>query len=175
MNQNRTKVAEFHTAFGIDSPAEPTLDPNITEEDREDLMVLAKELSRVAHLAHFLAEDVTKEDPENGKTRRVPFLRLQLMIEELSEVAQALGIHDIVEVAHEMADLEYVVQGTVLALGMNTTHEACVSEIHRANMSKLDHGKPVLNDAGRVQKGPDFRKASCRNIIIMDKVKGRVA
>lgn len=168
-NQNRVQVAEFHAAFNIQSEGEtnkaPTLPP-ARGEDLRDLKDLAKQLRNTAHHAMLSAATVkTGQDGPDGERRHVAFIRIQLMVEELSEVVEALAIQDLVQVAHEMADLEYVVQGTVLALGMDDTHEACVREIHRANMSKLDDGKPVLSDAGRVVKGPDFRIADCRPIV----------
>ena len=169
-NENRQRVAEFHQVFDIQTEGElnkaPTLPPACSE-DRLDFADIARELRNTAHHAHTSAEMVRQgEDGPNGVARSVAFLRLQLMIEELAEVTEALGMHDVVEVAHEMADLEYVVQGTVLAFGMDNTHEPCVAEIHRANMSKLEDGKPILNEAGRVVKGPDFRKADCRDIVV---------
>jgi len=170
-NPNRAKVAEFHRAFKVQTEPEsfsiPALPP-ADEEDRLDFGDIARELRRSAHHAHTSAELVKsgQEGPE-GEKRHVAFLRLQLMIEEMAEVAEALGMHDLTEVAHEMADLDYVVQGTVLAFGLDGTHEPCVAEIHRANMSKLGHnGEPILNEAGRVVKGPDFRKACVRDILM---------
>lgn len=175
-NENRQRVSEFHGVFGIQTAGElvgaPTLPPADTE-DRLDFTDIAKELRNVAHHAHMSSELVKggQEGP-NGEARHHAFIRLQLMIEELGEVAEALGMHDVVEVAHELADLEYVVQGTVLAFGMDDTHEDCVAEIHRANMSKLDeNGKAIISPAGRVIKSDNFRKADCRDIVMAKAVR----
>lgn len=167
MNPNRQKVGEFHLAFKTETEAELACKPGLppmTTEDRADLQVLAKKLAEQAHHAHWLAKEVAAG--EDGERRKVPFLRAQLMIEELGEFIEALACNDIVEAAHELSDVEYVVQGTVLALGLDHVFERCVGEVHRANMSKLQHGKGVTNTAGRVQKGPDFRPACVRDIVL---------
>lgn len=42
-------------------------------------------------------------------------------------------------------------------LGLEKYRVAAFREVHRANMSKLGaDGKPILNEAGRVVKGPDY-------------------
>lgn len=42
-------------------------------------------------------------------------------------------------------------------LGLEKYREAAFREVHRANMSKLGaDGKPILNEAGRVVKGPGY-------------------
>jgi len=158
---NRKLVAEFHEAFEVTTPAErsetPSLPP-LDPEDRRDLKFLAVRIQEAAEAAHSFAE-------QTPTSARHAFLRVQLMAEELAEVVDAMSNYDITEVAHELADLEYVVQGTVLAFGFDTTHEDCVAEIHRANMSKLENGKPLTNEAGRVVKGKDFRPACVRDIL----------
>jgi predicted HAD superfamily Cof-like phosphohydrolase len=60
--------------------------------------------------------------------------RLHLMVEELSEVAEALADMDEASYAHELTDLLYTVVGCydTNALPM----ELLFDEVHRANMSK---------------------------------------
>lgn len=160
---NRKLVAEFHSAFGCFTEAEDQMKPQLGEvdsEDRRDLRYIANQIRLMAEFAHRCAES-TQGTPANNT-----FLRVQLMAEELSEVIEALALHDLTEVAHELADLEYVVQGTVLSFGLDGVFERCVSEIHRANMSKLEDGKPLTNEAGRVVKGRDFRPACVRDIVL---------
>lgn len=163
---NRAKVAEFHEAFGITTPAErsedPSLPPQQDQEDYHDLMHIANRLADLAGFAHMAAESAEhQKDP-----MKTVWLRIQLMTEELGEVVAAFAKRDVPHLAHELADLEYVVQGTVLAFGFDPVFEDCVAEVHRANMSKLEDGKPVLNAAGRVQKGKHFRPADVSGVLM---------
>lgn len=60
--------------------------------------------------------------------------RATLMIEELSEILQAMHDCNMVELADGLGDLTYVVYGTGVAYGVPVT--ACVREIHGSNMTK---------------------------------------
>lgn len=108
-------------------------------------------------------------------------LRVKLIAEELAELCSALGVSlllevnpqteegelvveavlgddqvDLVEAADALGDLDYVVQGTNVALGFPA--EEIVAEIHRSNMSKLGaDGKPIYREDGKVLKGPNYR------------------
>lgn len=59
-------------------------------------------------------------------------------------------------VARELADVVYIAYGTALIAGIDL--DTAVSEVHRANMSKLsEDGRPILREDGKVLKGPNFR------------------
>lgn len=64
----------------------------------------------------------------------VEVLRYELIAEEAAEVADAIVRGDLVDVAHELADLLYVTYGTALAYGIPL--DDVVAEVHRANLSK---------------------------------------
>jgi predicted HAD superfamily Cof-like phosphohydrolase len=83
-------------------------------------------------------------------------LRLRLMDEELSEVFEAINLHDPVLVAHELADLLYVVFGTAVAFGIPI--DEVFAAVARANMSKINSatGVPYEVELGKVKKGPDY-------------------
>ena len=96
----------------------------------------------VKHEAEFPSKDVCK-------------LRVDLIAEELKELKEAIRDKDIVEVADALTDLLYVVYGAGHAFGIDL--DACFSEVHRSNMSKLgSDGKPIYREDGKVLKGPDF-------------------
>jgi predicted HAD superfamily Cof-like phosphohydrolase len=83
-------------------------------------------------------------------------LRRDLLNEELKELTAALDNRDLIGVADALGDIAYVIYGTALTFGIDL--DAVVTEIHRANMSKLGrNAKPVLRSDGKVLKGPDYR------------------
>ena len=84
-------------------------------------------------------------------------LRFSLMYEELSAYLAATDAGDLAGVADALADLLYVVYGTVDTHGLSDKMPAIFSEVHRSNMSKLgEDGRPVRRPDGKVLKGPNF-------------------
>src|SRR5690606_11390788 len=82
-------------------------------------------------------------------------LRLELIREEYSELIDALHQSDIVETAHALGDMVYVIYGMALEFGIPL--DKVVEEIHRSNMSKLGiDGKPIYREDGKVLKGPGY-------------------
>jgi predicted HAD superfamily Cof-like phosphohydrolase len=64
---------------------------------------------------------------------------------------------DLPELADAWGDLDYVVEGSRLAFGVNG--EPIAAEIQRSNLSKLGaDGKPVRREDGKVLKGPNFTR-----------------
>ena len=63
-------------------------------------------------------------------------LRVSLIQEELNELKLAFAKGDIVEVADALADLQYVLTGTVLECGMHHKFQELFDEVHRSNMTK---------------------------------------
>ena len=117
-------------------------------------------------------------------------LRLDLILEELKELAEASGFElisvfndqtedmemvfiatqaevDLVEVADALGDLDYVVAGAALVFGL--PHDAVVTEIHRSNMSKLGaDGKPIYREDMKVLKGPNYFKPDIAKVIAVN-------
>jgi predicted HAD superfamily Cof-like phosphohydrolase len=111
-------------------------------------------------------------------------LRTQLIGEELSELADALGLSvnfvkntsdgfslivdgsngdepDLVAAADACADLEYVNIGTAVAMGIDL--EPVLEEVHRSNMTKFIDG--YKDAAGKWVKGPSYQAAELSNLI----------
>lgn len=65
---------------------------------------------------------------------------------------------DPVRIGSELVDLEYVIDGGYLNCG--APHLPVFEAKHRANLSRLVDGRPVLRDDGKVLKGPDYRPAT---------------
>jgi predicted HAD superfamily Cof-like phosphohydrolase len=63
-------------------------------------------------------------------------LRINLLQEELDELKEALANHDLVEAADALADLQYVLSGAILELGLANSFSNIFNEVHRSNMSK---------------------------------------
>mmetsp|Transcript_75703 Transcript_75703/g.244990 ORF Transcript_75703/g.244990 Transcript_75703/m.244990 type:complete len:208 (+) Transcript_75703:37-660(+) len=63
-------------------------------------------------------------------------LRLNLLEEELGELRAAMAAGDLVEAADALADIQYVLSGAVLELGMGHCFADLVEEVQRSNMSK---------------------------------------
>jgi predicted HAD superfamily Cof-like phosphohydrolase len=81
--------------------------------------------------------------------------RQRLLEEEVGELADAARSGRLDEVARELADVVYVAYGTAITYGIDL--DAVVTEVHRANMSKLGaDGRPVIR-GGKVQKGERFQ------------------
>uniref|UniRef100_A0A7S4S803 Phosphoribosyl-ATP diphosphatase n=1 Tax=Alexandrium monilatum TaxID=311494 RepID=A0A7S4S803_9DINO len=63
-------------------------------------------------------------------------LRLNLIEEEVRELRAAMDAGDLVESADALADIQYVLSGTVHELGMGHCFAELVEEVQRSNMSK---------------------------------------
>ena len=118
------------------------------------------------------------------KTR---LLRVNLIAEELYELAEASGIQitiqvgsrdtsirtyyspgdnkpDIIGIADALADLDVVVNGGFLVHGLPA--EALAQEVFDSNMSKLDENmNPIYNNNGKIQKGPNYRESNIRGVL----------
>ena len=100
-------------------------------------------------------------------THKLRRLRLNLILEEACELAQAYGFQlnyqlipvreavDVLGAADASGDLEVVVLGNYVAMGLPA--QEIFDEIHRSNMSKLGaDGKPLLREDGKFLKGPFY-------------------
>lgn len=85
-------------------------------------------------------------------------LRINLLQEELNELAEALKNNDAQETLDALIDLQYVLDGAFLSFGMAAVKELAFDEVHRSNMSKLGaDGKPIRREGdGKVMKGPNY-------------------
>lgn len=93
-------------------------------------------------------------------------VRARLMEEELREVIEAMESEPLENTAKELADLLYVVYGTIGAYGLSDKMEAVFDEVHRSNMSKLGaDGKPIVREDGKVLKGPNYTPADVARVL----------
>jgi len=147
-------VREFHVAFNCHIGAHPHV-PD--EPVHTSLAIYHQQAAR-------LAEELKAASAQAGGS--LLLIRLQLIQEELAELAAGMISRDPVECLDALNDLSYVVDGTYLTLGLQDGKLPGMREVHRSNMSKLGpDGKPIISDAGRVVKGPDYEPPDLRPIV----------
>lgn len=87
-------------------------------------------------------------------------LRATLIMEESTELCEALLRKDQVEIVDGMCDLIYVVLGTAVALGIDL--EPYFNEVHRTNMLKA--AGPLREDGKRL-KPPDWQPPRIKEML----------
>lgn len=91
-------------------------------------------------------------------------LRVTLLEEECGEFASATQARDLVAIADALADVVYVAYGTAVTYGIDL--DLVLSEVHRANMSKLDHnGKPIKRADGKVLKSERYTPPDVKTML----------
>ena len=63
-------------------------------------------------------------------------LRIKLLTEEVQEYAEAARSGDLVEVLDALADIGYILAGTIINHGMQAIYDDAFNEVHRSNMAK---------------------------------------
>lgn len=130
------QVREFHRVY-----EHPIADkPQIPAEDRLRLRLKLIKEEFIELMRSCLAEN-----------SNVNFA--DMMLE--SAINAAYIAPDMVEIADALGDLDYVIEGMRLELGIDG--EPVADEIHRSNLSKLgEDGKPLKREDGKVAKGPNY-------------------
>lgn len=144
------QVEAFHRAFGVAVGEKPEL-PETRGIERSECAGMAQRMLALANRLHAASEVYTI------KGTGTIFLRLQLLQEEVGELAEAFAEGDIVAVLDALTDIQYVLDGCYLACGLQGVKDAAFAEVQRSNMTKLDaQGNPVINAAGRVVKSDQY-------------------
>lgn len=92
-------------------------------------------------------------------------LRYGLMCEENEEYLAAINDDNFTEVADAVGDMVYILLGTILRHGLQDHIFDIVKEIHRSNMTKLENGKPVRREDGKIIKGANYQPPRLDEII----------
>lgn len=82
-------------------------------------------------------------------------IEIDSLINELSSSGQ-IQAETKLKMFKELADLQYVLSGMVVALGIPM--QEVFRRVQASNMSKLVNGKPIKREDGKVLKGPNYRK-----------------
>ena len=107
----------------------------------------------VASLLEFnQAFDIPKLDsPDIGPEDMIE-LRIKLLKEEVEEYAEAARTGDMVEILEALANIGYILAGTIINHGMQHIYDDAFNEVHRSNMAKLVDGKVLRREDGKVMK-----------------------
>jgi len=125
--------------------------------------IMEKQLSQLEEF-HRAFRSTWQDAPKrvDEKTKK---MRIALMREELDEVVEAMENEPLENIAKELADLLYVVYGTIGAYGFHGIMEEICDEVHRSNMSKLgENGELLLREDGKVLKGPNYKPADIKKV-----------
>ncbi len=96
-----------------------------------------------------------RTQPSIDVEKSLEILRISLLEEEVGELVTATRARDLTGIADALADITYVVYGTALTYGIDL--DSVLDEVHRSNMSKLDHdGKPIFRADGKVLKSERY-------------------
>lgn len=118
------------------------------------------EMVREFHVTYGLPVVDSPGHPSEDRIK----LRRDLISEEYWEYDRAVEKNDLVNLAQELADILYVVYGAALEYGIDL--DAVVTEVHRANMSKLDKdGSVIRREDGKVLKGPNYKAPDIEAIL----------
>ena len=103
------------------------------------------------------AFEIPKLDQPGLGTNELIELRIKLLMEEVQEYAEAARAGDMVEILDALADIGYILAGTIINHGMQNIYDESFSEVHRSNMAKLVDGKVIRRDDGKVLKPQDWQ------------------
>ena len=107
----------------------------------------------VASLLEFTeAFEIPKLDAPGLSPEDMIELRIKLLREEVEEYAEAARAGDMVEVLDALADIGYILAGTIINHGMQHIYDDAFNEVHRSNMAKLVDGKGIRREDGKVLK-----------------------
>lgn len=94
-------------------------------------------------------------------------VRVHLLTEEASELAHAMAQQDMVEVLDALADLDVILTGTWIKMGLYKARRAASAEVLRSNLTKVnrDTGVADHDESGRILKGPSYERPDFAKVI----------
>lgn len=119
--------------------------------------------SKVRSFMKIFGQEV-KQYPEFPENKTLD-LRLNLIKEEVAELIEGVELRDLENVAKELTDVLYVTYGMGASLGIDL--DACFTEVHRSNLSKLENGRVLYREDGKVMKGKDYSSANIREVLTL--------
>ena len=123
----------------------------------------------VASLLEFnQAFDIPKLDSPDIGPEELIELRIKLLREEVEEYAEAARAGDLVEVIDALADIGYILAGTILNHGMQNVYDDAFDEVHRSNMAKLVDGKVLRREDGKVMKPQGWTAPQLAQFVIKE-------
>ena len=157
MREEMEKVMEFHTKHRFnDSILLPMFRSNGVYLGRNAL--LGRIANSIAMLGKVELSNLALEAQKSGDER---LYRAYLLIEELSEVIEALASNDLVTLADGLGDLLYVLLGT--AITYRIPLKEVFQEIHDSNMTKRT--RDPIHDPRMRDKGPNYKRPDIHRIL----------
>ncbi len=90
-------------------------------------------------------------------------LRIKLLDEELNELKFALYTCNRIKTLDALTDLQYILDGTYIALGYARIKEQAFDEVHKSNMAKLDkNNEPIIREDGKILKPEGWQEPNLR-------------
>jgi predicted HAD superfamily Cof-like phosphohydrolase len=117
---------------------------------KDNIIQKVKEFNKAFNIPYSIVPNLSKSDK---------LLRFKLMQEENTEYLEAETIED---VADALGDQLYVLIGTILKHGLQDVIFNVFNEIHESNMSKLENGKALHREDGKILKGKDYFKPNLK-------------
>ncbi len=113
-----------------------------------------------------LFHDFNSTQPTTDVPEKYKALRTVLLQEELDELKEAIQNNDLVEIADALADLQYLLYGSVLTFGLQDHFERIFDEVHRSNMTKVpEDGKIVYREDGKIIKPDTYEPPKIAEIL----------
>ena len=171
MSRDELEIAIFQQLEGLTTDGQ-TLDGVMLSKVVEEVMeVIPYKLPTQVDMVHeFHQRMVIKiEDEPTMPSENTAELRFNLIFEELLELAQAMGVmqhvkihltdtirrinkgerkdkKSLIEILDALCDLTYVINGTIVSIGLETVFVDAFEEIHRSNMTKVCHGEKETHE-----------------------------
>jgi predicted HAD superfamily Cof-like phosphohydrolase len=143
-------VREFHEAFSL--PVRDKADVGTPEERVLRVRLLLEEVLEFAKAAGV---EFTTHYPGGGR----------IAISRIGHVdAEVIAEPNLSAMAHELADVAYVVHGTAVQLGIPLL--PVTGEIHSANIRKRGpDGRPIIDMAGKILKPAGWTPADVEGVL----------
>lgn len=96
---------------------------------------MKKQLTQVEEFMTVMGQEV--KDKVEMPTPAIAELRVRLLEEEVKELREAIAAGDLLEVLDAFTDIRYVLEGAILAFGMQDVAEEAFDRVHNSNMLKV--------------------------------------
>lgn len=150
-----TTLAENNTDDFLEHTKQELMDAvnyiqKLQTQRKDNIIQKVKEFNKAFGIPYSIVPNLSKSDK---------LLRFKLMQEENTEYLEAETIED---VADALGDQLYVLIGTILKHGLQDVIFDVFNEIHESNMSKLENGKALHREDGKILKGKDYFKPNLK-------------
>jgi len=93
-------------------------------------------------------------------------LRYELMKEENEEYLEACQTNNLVEILDALCDKRFILEGTIHEHGVSQElFDKCFKEVTDSNFSKMENGKPIFREDGKILKGKGYFKPNIKKIL----------